>query len=126
VVKTHQLTYSSSPSFYAVFDRKECSQHFIIQSKVAKEYLDHFQPRIEEIDIYADEDRLIWNGYTEGFIGDENRNFTTFRVNKETLKQPLQTQVSLSTAELEEFQLERVVHIHISLRDFKVLKYPLD
>jgi hypothetical protein len=39
------------------------------------------------------------------------------------LKQPLQTQVSLSTAELDEFHFEEGVHIQIALRDFKV---PLD
>ena len=78
VVKTHQLTYSPANSFYAVFDRDQCNQHFILQSKVAKEYLDHFQSRIEEVDIYSDEERLVWNGYTEGFNGDDNRKHLSF------------------------------------------------
>jgi hypothetical protein len=42
------------------------------------------------------------------------------RVEEEMLKQPLQTQVSLSTAELDEFHFEEGVHIQIALRDFKV------
>jgi hypothetical protein len=77
VVKTHQLTYSTANALYAKFDRDECNQHFVIQSKIAKEYLDHFQSRIEEVDIYVDDDnnKLIWNGYTEGFDGDDNRTF---------------------------------------------------
>jgi Rad9 len=76
VVKTHQLTYSSSNTLYAKFDRDQ-NQHFVIQSRIAKEYLDHFQSRIEEVDIYVDDEnsRLIWNGYTEGFVGDDNRIF---------------------------------------------------
>ena len=36
------------------------------------------------------------------------------------LKQPLQTQVSLSTGELDGYRLDEGIHIHISLRDFKV------
>ena len=79
VVKTHQLTYSPAPTFYAVYNREECNQHFVIQSKVAKEYLDHFQSRIEEVDMYVDDGKLIWNGYTEGFIGDDNRMSTTLQ-----------------------------------------------
>jgi len=76
VVKTHQLTYSSSNTLYAKFDRDQ-NQHFVIQSRIAKEYLDHFQSRIEEVDIYVDDEnsKLIWNGYTEGFVGDNNRIF---------------------------------------------------
>src|SRR5277367_2857587 len=40
---------------------------------------------------------------------------------EEMLKQPLQTQVTLSTAELDDFHFEQGSHIHIPLRDFKVL-----
>jgi cell cycle checkpoint control protein RAD9A len=78
VVKTHQLTYSPANNVYAVYDRDQCNQHFTIQSKVAKEYLDHFQSRIEELDICVDEDKLVWNGYTEGFTGDDNRIIPSF------------------------------------------------
>jgi Rad9 len=42
----------------------------------------------------------------------------------ELLKQPLQTQVSLSTMELDDYHFEEGVHIHIPLRDFKVLLTP--
>jgi len=45
----------------------------VIQSKLAKEYLDHFQSKIEEVDIYVDGDKLIFNGFTEGFVGDDSR-----------------------------------------------------
>jgi hypothetical protein len=73
VVKTHQLTYSPTQTLYAFADRNECTQQFIIQSKLAKEYLEHFQSRIEEVDIYVDGDKLIFNGFTEGFTGDDSR-----------------------------------------------------
>jgi len=73
VVKTHQLTYSPAQSLYALCDRSQCTQHFVVPSKLAKEYLDYFQTRIEEVDIHVDGDKLIWNGFTEGFTGDDNR-----------------------------------------------------
>jgi hypothetical protein len=73
VVKTHQLTYSSAQSLFALYDREACTQHFVIGSKLAKEYLDHFQSRIEEVDVYSEGDKLIWNGFTEGFTGDDSR-----------------------------------------------------
>lgn len=73
VVKTHQLAYSPTQTLYAICDKSRCTQHFEIQSKIAKEYLDHFQSRIEEVDIYVDGDKLILNGFTEGFTGDDSR-----------------------------------------------------
>jgi hypothetical protein len=75
VVKTHQLTYSPTQTLYAICDRSRCTQHFVIQSRIAKEYLDHFQSKIEEVDIYVDGDKLIWNGFTEGFTGDDSRTY---------------------------------------------------
>jgi hypothetical protein len=44
----------------------------------------------------------------------------------ELLKQPLQTQVSLSTGELEDFQFQERTHILLPLRDFKVLQFKGD
>jgi len=73
VVKTHQLTYASTNNLYAVYNAQEFIQHFQISSRLAKDYLDHFQSRIEELDIYSERDRLIWNGFTEGFTGDDAR-----------------------------------------------------
>jgi len=122
VVKTHQLTYSPAQSLYAFGDRSQCTQHFVVPSKLAKEYLDHFQSRIEEVDIYVDGDKLIWNGFTEGFTGDDSRmGLSLYSLITELLKQPLQTQVSLSTGELDDHQLHEGVHILLSVRDFKVI-----
>jgi hypothetical protein len=73
------------------------------------------------VDIYVDGDKLIWNGFSEGIVGDDNRNALRCKhLTLERLKQPLQTQVSLSTEELDSFNFEPGVHIFISLRDFKV------
>ena len=41
-------------------------------------------------------------------------------IKEDMLKQPLQTQVSLSTSELDDFHFEPGSHIHLPLRDFKV------
>jgi len=123
VVKTHQLTYASTNNLYAVYNAQEFIQHFQISSKLAKDYLDHFQSRIEELDIYSERDRLIWNGFTEGFTGDDARTVFIFALlTKDLLKQPLQTQVSLSTTELDDFKFETDVHVVLTLRDFKVCR----
>jgi hypothetical protein len=58
---------------YALGDLSECTQHFLVPSKLARDYLDHFQTKIEEVDISAEGDKLIWNGFTEGFTGDDSR-----------------------------------------------------
>jgi hypothetical protein len=58
---------------YALGNLDECTQHFVLASKLAKDYLDYFQSRIEEVDIYAEGDKLIWNGFREGFTGDDSR-----------------------------------------------------
>jgi hypothetical protein len=72
-VKTHQLAYSPTQSLYALGDRSECTQYFIVPSKLAKDYLDHFQTKIEEVDISVEGDKLLWKGFTEGFTGDDSR-----------------------------------------------------
>jgi Rad9 len=73
VIKTHQLTYSPTQTLYAISNRDECTQHFTIHSRLAKDYLEYFQSRIEEVDLYVDGDKLIFNGFTEGFTGEDNR-----------------------------------------------------
>jgi Rad9 len=73
VVKTHQLTYSPTKSLYGLGDKTQCTQQFVIAGKLAKEYLDHFQSRIEELDIYVEGDKLIWNGFTEGVVTSDKR-----------------------------------------------------
>ena len=75
VVKTHQLTYSPTQTLYALSNRNETTQQFIIQSRLAREYLEHFQSKIEEVDIYVDGDKLVFNGFTEGFTGDDSRTY---------------------------------------------------
>jgi hypothetical protein len=124
VIKTHQLTYSPTQTLYAISNRDECTQHFTIHSRLAKDYLEYFQSRIEEVDLYVDGDKLIFNGFTEGFTGEDNRiprlpSLVGILI-LELLKQPLQTQVSLSTGELEDFQFQERTHILLPLRDFKV------
>lgn len=124
MIKTHQLTYSPTQTLYALSNRDECTQHFTIQSRLAKEYLEHFRSRIEEVDIYVDGDKLIFNGFTEGFTGEDSRISLKPVIKRvlilELLKQPLQTQVSLSTGELEDFQFQERTHILLPLRDLKV------
>ena len=86
------------------------------------------------MDIYVDGDKLIFNGFTEGFTGDDSRIHPNpppslvpaclkTLVDEELLKQPLQTQVSLSTGELDDFRFQERTHILLPLRDLKVLPF---
>ncbi|KAF4544982.1 DNA repair protein Rad9 [Lasiodiplodia theobromae] len=62
--------------------------------------------RTEQLDIYAENGRVTYTSFTEKI---------------KVLKQPLQTAVSLSTADFEHFAAAEQMHVIISVKDFKAI-----
>ncbi|KAF2761093.1 Rad9-domain-containing protein [Pseudovirgaria hyperparasitica] len=108
VVKTYRLTYESADVMHALFDRNSAHNKWTIQSQMLKEYIDYFGARTEQLDIYAEDDRVIFTSFTEKITN-----------GKEVLKQPLRTAVSAHKADFENFDAQDKIHTIISVRDFK-------
>ncbi|KAI9798917.1 MAG: hypothetical protein M1825_004930 [Sarcosagium campestre] len=110
VVKTNRLTYESVEMMHALFDKNAAPNRWLISSATLKEFIEHFGPKTEQLDIFADNGRASFTSYTEKITD-----------GKEILKQPLQTIVAIDTAEFEEFSVEEKLHIAISVKDFKAI-----
>src|SRR5690606_37695887 len=73
-----------------------------------REYMEHFGPRTEQLDISVQDDRATFTSFTEKLVD-----------GSEVLKAPLHTSVSLSTVEFDEFSVEEGLHLSISVKDFR-------
>ena len=65
VVKTYRLTYEDAEGIYVQFDREGASNHWQIESGMLKEYIEHFGPKADQLDICVEEDRAIFTSFTE-------------------------------------------------------------
>ncbi|KAI9719826.1 MAG: hypothetical protein M1812_003315 [Candelaria pacifica] len=95
---------------HALFDKTNANNRWTIQSTVLREFIEHFGPRTEQLDIYSDNGRATFTSYTEKIMN-----------GKETLKQPLHTSVAIDTLEFQHFNVEDKLHIAISVKDFKAI-----
>ncbi|KAB2579953.1 DNA repair protein rad9 [Lasiodiplodia theobromae] len=95
---------------HALFDKQSAQNRWSIHSSALKEAIEYFGPRTEQLDIYAENGRVTYTSFTEKISN-----------GKEVLKQPLQTAVSLSTADFEHFAAAEQMHVIISVKDFKAI-----
>ncbi|KAI9820263.1 MAG: hypothetical protein M1827_005885 [Pycnora praestabilis] len=95
---------------HALFDKDTANNRWAIQSRVLREFVEHFGPKTEQLDIYSENGRATFTSYTEKIMD-----------GKEILKQPLQTSVAIETLEFEEFSVQEKLHVAISVKDFKAI-----
>ncbi|KAH8821566.1 DNA repair protein-like protein rad9 [Xylogone sp. PMI_703] len=103
VQKTYRLTFESVSPMHAVFARDGASNIWSISSKTLREFVEHFGPGTEQLDIYSENGRVSFTSYTEKIV----------------LKQPLHTTIAIDAMEFTEFNVEDRLHIVISVKDFK-------
>ncbi|KAK5680616.1 hypothetical protein LTS10_007549 [Elasticomyces elasticus] len=110
MTKLYRLTYESAEVMHALFDRTAASQGWRISSRVLREYIEFFGPKTEQLDLLAQEGKAIFTSFTE-----------KISTPTETLKQPLETAISLHTEDFEDFHMQKDMHIVISVKDFKAI-----
>ncbi|KAF2501802.1 DNA repair protein Rad9 [Lophium mytilinum] len=110
VTKTYKLTYESVEVLHALFDKNAAKNHWSISSGLLKEYIEYFGRKTEQLDIYAEEDRVVFTSFTEKITN-----------GKEILKQPLQTAVAVNVADFEKFSAQERMHTIISVKDFRAI-----
>ncbi|TVY81542.1 DNA repair protein rad9 [Lachnellula suecica] len=108
VIKTYRLTFESFAPMHAFFDRAIATNSWSISSRTLREFVEHFGPGTEQLDIYSAEGRVSLTSYTEKVMS-----------GSEILKQPLHTTIAIDTLEFAEFAVEEQLHIVISVKDFK-------
>lgn len=65
VIKTYKLTYESVEVMHALFDKSRASNCWTIQSRVLREFIEHFGPRTEQLEMHSDNGRATFTSYTE-------------------------------------------------------------
>ncbi|KAL3425603.1 hypothetical protein PVAG01_02394 [Phlyctema vagabunda] len=108
VLKTYRLTFESVPSAHARFDKEIAHNRWSMSSKTLREFVEHFGPGTEQLDICTEDGRVSFTSFAEQVIA-----------NKEILKQPLHTTIAVDTQEFADFAVEDKLHIVVSVKDFK-------
>ncbi|RFU26903.1 hypothetical protein B7463_g9457, partial [Scytalidium lignicola] len=127
VLKTYRLTFESVSPMHAVFARNSANNMWSISSKTLREFVEHFGPGTEQLDIYSENGRVSFTSYTEKVVSGKGMPssklsgiiYGTDMNLKEVLKQPLHTTIAIDAMEFAEFTVEERLHIVISVKDFK-------
>ena len=64
-MKTYKLTYEDVDVMHAVFDKNAVANRWVMNAKLLKEYMEHFGPRADQLDISGDNGRATFTSYTE-------------------------------------------------------------
>lgn len=65
MTKTFRLTYESVEVMHALFDKTSATQGFRISSRILREYSEHFGPKTEQLDMVAQEGKVVFTSFTE-------------------------------------------------------------
>lgn len=110
----------------AVFNKSRASNRWQIQARILRDLSEHFAPKTEQLDIYAEEGNVTLTSYTEKVVHGRGIKFlcrsvrpTALTMPAEVLKQPLQTAVTIKTVDFEEFNAQELIHIGINVKDFR-------
>ncbi|USW55724.1 hypothetical protein Slin15195_G090430 [Septoria linicola] len=110
MTKTFRLTYESVEVMHALFDKTSATQGFRISSRILREYSEHFGPKTEQLDMVAQEGKVVFTSFTEKSTD-----------SKEMLRQPLETAIAIHTEDFEDFHMQEDLHITINVNDFRAI-----
>jgi cell cycle checkpoint control protein RAD9A len=65
VLKTYRLTFESVAPMHALFIKESANNSWSISSKTLREFVEHFGPGTEQLDIYSEDSRVSFTSYTE-------------------------------------------------------------
>jgi cell cycle checkpoint control protein RAD9A len=67
-VKTYKLTYEAVDIMHALFDKQSAVNQWTINSSFLREHLDFFSPKVEQLDICYEKDRITFLSYTNKVV----------------------------------------------------------
>jgi hypothetical protein len=68
ITKTYKLTYESIEVMHALFDKSSASSEWTIKSGFLREFTDFFSPKAEQLDIYFDDGKVTFLGFTDKVV----------------------------------------------------------
>lgn len=123
MLKTYRLTFESAPAQHAIFKREEARNQWSISSRTLREFVEHFGPKTEMLDICSQGGKTSFTSYREKVMSGNG----TYQISAtvidlittDVLKQPLHTSIAIDTVEFKDFIVEEKLHIIFSVKDFK-------
>ena len=64
MIKLYKLTYEPANVQHAIFDRTRSRNQWALESKLLREIIDHFSPSAEQVDIYPDNEKVVYTSFT--------------------------------------------------------------
>lgn len=126
VLKVYRLTFEPTASIHAIFDASINKNRWEISSRTLREFVEHFGPGTEYLDIFSEDGRVSFISFTEKVVSGSRTIYNPnvlFRANDltEVLRQPLHTSIAIDTLEFSHFSVEEGLHLVISVKDFKAI-----
>ncbi|KAF1812988.1 DNA repair protein Rad9 [Eremomyces bilateralis CBS 781.70] len=109
ITKTYRLTFEEAEVTFALFEKNEAKNCWVISSTMLKENTDFFGPRAEQLDICHENGKISFISFTEKIVN----------AKKEVLKHPLQTTIAINAPDFEECEVLEQLHITISVKEFR-------
>lgn len=75
MIKTYQLTFESVASMHALFSPDMVGSTWAISSRILREFVEHFGPKTEQLDIYSEDGRATFTSYTEKIMSGNGKLF---------------------------------------------------
>jgi cell cycle checkpoint control protein RAD9A len=66
------LTYESADVMHALFDRASSVNRWNIRAMFLKENLDYFSPKVEQLDIFREADKMTFISFTDKIVTAKN------------------------------------------------------
>ncbi|KAI0468336.1 Rad9-domain-containing protein [Xylaria cf. heliscus] len=111
ITTKYRLPFEVSPPVHAKFDKTEAMNNWSTSPRTLRQFMDHFGPGIDYLDIHAEEEVVNFTCFTEKAANGD-----------EVLKKPLQTSVAVARDEFNNFHVgEDNLHIVISVKDFRAV-----
>lgn len=65
ILKIYRLTFESTAPMHAQFNKDSANNRWNISSKALREFVEHFGPGTEQLDIYFEDGRVSFTSYTD-------------------------------------------------------------
>ena len=72
VIKTYKLTYEAADVMHALFDRTSSLNRWSIRAVFLRENLDYFSPKVEQLDIFRDNEKMTFLSFTDKIVTAKN------------------------------------------------------
>lgn len=79
VLKTYRLTFESIVPMHALFVKESAKNYWSISSKTLKEFVEHFGPGTEQLDICCEDGRVSFTSYIERITSGNGKPGTPYK-----------------------------------------------